>query len=54
VLPFSEFGEERDAADAVKQTQKILVILGNPPYNAFAGIAQGEEQDWSPPTKQGW
>jgi hypothetical protein len=53
VLPFSEFGEERDAADAVKQTQKILVILGNPPYNAFAGIAQGEEQDLVAPYKAG-
>jgi len=51
VLPFPEFGEERDAADAVKQTQKILVILGNPPYNAFAGIALGEEQDLVAPYK---
>ena len=54
VLPFPEFGEERDAADAVKQTQKILVILGNPPYNAFAGIApKGEEQDLIAPYKEG-
>ncbi|HUW26276.1 MAG TPA: type ISP restriction/modification enzyme [Gallionella sp.] len=54
VLPFPEFGEERDAADAVKQTQKILVILGNPPYNAFAGVAQkGEEQDMVAPYKEG-
>ena len=54
VLPFPEFGEERDAADAVKQTQKILVILGNPPYNAFAGIApKGEEQDLVAPYKEG-
>ena len=52
VLPFPEFGEERDAADAVKQTQKILVILGNPPYNAFAGIALGEEQDLVTPYKE--
>jgi len=53
VLPFPEFGEERDAADAVKQTQKILVIIGNPPYNAFAGIALGEEQDLVAPYKEG-
>ncbi len=52
VLPFPEFGEERDAADAVKQTQKILVILGNPPYNGFAGIALGEEQDLVAPYKE--
>lgn len=44
VLPFPEFTVERDAADLVKQTQKILVIIGNPPYNAFAGVAIGEEQ----------
>jgi hypothetical protein len=30
-LPFSEFTEERDAADHVKQQEHILVILGNPP-----------------------
>ena len=53
VLPFPEFGEERVAADAVKQTQKILVIIGNPPYNAFAGIAQGEEQDLVAPYQEG-
>ncbi|MEK7721247.1 MAG: type ISP restriction/modification enzyme, partial [Elusimicrobiota bacterium] len=44
VLPFPEFGEERDAADAVKQTQKILVILGNPPYNGYANVAMTEER----------
>ena len=52
-LPFPEFGEERDAADAVKQTQKILVILGNPPYNAFSGVALHEEKDLIAPYKTG-
>ena len=52
-LPFPEFGEERDAADAVKQTQKILVILGNPPYNAFSGVALNEEKDLVAPYKVG-
>lgn len=52
-LPFPEFSEERDAADLVKQTQKILVVLGNPPYNAFGGVAQGEEQDLIQPYKDG-
>lgn len=36
---------ERDAADAVKQNHKILVVLGNPPYNGFAGLAVAEERD---------
>ncbi len=36
---------ERDAADAVKQNRKILVVLGNPPYNGFAGLAVAEERD---------
>lgn len=36
---------ERDAADAVKQNRKILVVLGNPPYNGYAGLAVAEERD---------
>jgi hypothetical protein len=36
-LPFVELEEERDAADEVKRDRPILVILGNPPYNSFAG-----------------
>ena len=53
VLPFPEFELERDAADQVKQTQKIIVILGNPPYDAFGGVALGEEQDLVTPYKEG-
>ena len=53
VLPFPEFEQERDAADHVKQTQKIIVILGNPPYDAFGGVALGEEQDLVAPYKEG-
>ena len=34
---------ERDAAADVKQKQPILVILGNPPYNGFAGVSPEEE-----------
>jgi predicted helicase len=44
-LVFSEFQAERDAAERVKRKETILVILGNPPYNGFAGIAAGEERD---------
>lgn len=43
-LPFVELEEERDAADHVKRDTPILVILGNPPYNGFAGIARVEEE----------
>ena len=44
-LLFTEMEEERDKAEAVKQHQPILVILGNPPYNGFAGLAVDEERD---------
>lgn len=50
---YPEFEDERDAADHVKQTQKIIVILGNPPYDAFGGVALGEEQDLVTPYKEG-
>lgn len=43
-LPFVELEEERDAADEVKREKKILVILGNPPYNSYAGIAAMDEE----------
>ena len=44
-LPFPELEEERDRASLVKQDRPILVILGNPPYNGFAGVAVDEERD---------
>ena len=43
-LPFPELEEERDRAEKVKQDTPILVILGNPPYNGFAGMAVEEER----------
>ena len=43
-LPFPELEEERDRAERVKQETPILVILGNPPYNGFAGMAVDEER----------
>ncbi len=46
-LPYPELSEERDHADQVKQGGKILVILGNPPYNGYAGIAMEEERTLS-------
>ena len=44
-LPFPELEEERDRAERVKQVTPVLVILGNPPYNGFAGVAIDEEWD---------
>ena len=44
-LPFPELEEERDRAERVKQDTPVLVILGNPPYNGFAGVAIDEERD---------
>jgi hypothetical protein len=41
---FVELDEERHAADEVKRDKPILVILGNPPYNSFAGIAKVTEE----------
>ena len=46
-LPFPELEEERDRAEQVKQNTPILVILGNPPYNGFAGMAVDEERELS-------
>ena len=46
-LPFPELEEERDRAERVKQDAPILVILGNPPYNGFAGMAVDEERELS-------
>jgi len=42
-LAFRDLAEERDAAEKVKRDTPILVILGNPPYNAFAGVSPAEE-----------
>lgn len=42
-LLFPELEAERDAAARVKRDVPILVVIGNPPYNAFAGISPREE-----------
>ncbi len=44
-LPFPELEQERDRAERVKQETPVLVILGNPPYNGFAGMAVEEERE---------
>ncbi|MCY7286126.1 MAG: N-6 DNA methylase, partial [Cyanobacteria bacterium CAN_BIN43] len=50
---FPELKLEHDAADQVKQEKPILVILGNPPYNAYAGVSPEEEQGLVEPYKAG-
>jgi hypothetical protein len=52
-LAFKEMEEERDAAEHVKRDVEILVVLGNPPYNAFAGVGPEEEQGLVEPYKEG-
>lgn len=44
-LNFPEMRAEYDASQAVKHAAKIIVILGNPPYDRFTGAAQAEEAD---------
>ena len=46
-LYLPELEEERDRAERVKQDTPVLVILGNPPYNGFAGMAVDEERELS-------
>jgi hypothetical protein len=52
-LMFPEMEEERDAAELVKRDKTILVVLGNPPYYAFAGVSPEEEQGLVQPYKEG-
>jgi hypothetical protein len=48
-----ELEAERAGAGKVKHEKPILVILGNPPYNAYAGISPEEEQGLVEPYKEG-
>ena len=48
-----ELEAERAGAGRVKQEKPILVILGNPPYNAYAGVSPEEEQGLVEPYKEG-
>ena len=44
-LAFPELQAERERANEVKRDRPILVVLGNPPYNGFAGVAVDEERE---------
>ena len=52
-VEFPELAEERAAAGKIKREEKILVVIGNPPYNAYAGTAPEEEGDLVAPYKKG-
>ena len=52
-VEFPELADERAAAGKIKREEKILVVIGNPPYNAFAGTAPEEEGDLVAPYKKG-
>ncbi len=43
-LPFPELEQERQQAAKVKQQRRILVVLGNPPYNGFPGVSDNAEE----------
>ena len=44
-LTFPEMREEFTASQGVKRDKRIIVVLGNPPYDRFAGVAQAEEAE---------
>jgi len=44
-LNFPELQDEHDSAQETKQNARIIVMLGNPPYDRFAGVATDEEAD---------
>lgn len=50
---FPELAAERDAAEHVKRDVPILVILGNPPYDGFAGTSPAEEDGLIDAYKEG-
>jgi predicted helicase len=52
-VPLDDSKSERAGAGKVKQEKPILVILGNPPYNGFAGVSPEEEQGLLNPYKEG-
>lgn len=43
-IVFPELQEELEKSGEIKRQTPIIVILGNPPYNAFAGTSPKEEQ----------
>ena len=52
LLPFPELTEEREAAEEIKRNRRILVVIGNPPYDRYTDIAVGEEADLVTPYRR--
>ncbi|MGA9867495.1 MAG: type ISP restriction/modification enzyme, partial [Acetobacteraceae bacterium] len=50
---YPPLADERDGAAKVKRDRPILVVLGNPPYNAYAGTSPREEAGLVEPYKAG-
>jgi len=50
---FPELSAELAEAEQVKRSKPVMVILGNPPYNAYYGVGQGEEAALVEPYKAG-
>ncbi len=48
-----ELSREREEAHRIKQDEKIWVVIGNPPYSAFAGVQPLEEGESVEIYKQG-
>ena len=46
-LPLPELENEMDRAGEVKEQKPVPVVLGNPPYYGYAGMAVAEERDLS-------
>jgi predicted helicase len=44
-IAFPELATERDTSEQIKHRPSILVVLGNPPYDGYAGVAVAEERD---------
>jgi len=44
-LNFPEMRDEFDASQKVKQAARVIVVIGNPPYDRFTGAAQAEEAE---------
>ncbi|RSV32153.1 N-6 DNA methylase [Sphingomonas sp. ABOLH] len=44
-LNFPEMREEFDASQRIKRDARIIVVIGNPPYDRFTGAAQAEEAE---------
>jgi len=51
-INFPEMLQEQKAAEDVKRGREIMVVLGNPPYNAFAGVSPAEEGGLVEPYKE--